>query len=245
MLEGDNIDNYYSPDENINGYSIIKILGEGRYGIVYLAEDGNFKKYVIKQLKKGMLDKTRSKLYYESEILSKLNNNRFPKFITSYNYNETEGYILEYIYGKDFYEILAKDEYEFSKNEIYNIAEELLNIIYILQENSIVHRDIRTSNVILNEDNQLVLIDFGLARYIDNNRYLKEVDYWYLADFLLHLYYSSYYPDGESVEKPWYEELNLNSYEIRFLKKLMSIEEPYKNIEEIRADLDKIKNLNI
>ena len=192
-----------------------------------------------------MLDKTRSKLYYESEILSKLNSNRFPKFITSYNYNGTEGYILEYIYGKDFYEILAKDEYEFSKNEIYNIAEELLNIIEILQENNIVHRDIRTSNVILNENNQLVLIDFGLARYIDNNRYLKDVDYWYLADFLLHLYYSSYYPDGDGVERPWYEELNLNSYEIIFLKKLMAIEKPYKNIEEIRADLDKIKNLNI
>lgn len=192
-----------------------------------------------------MLDKTRSKLYYESEILSKLKSNRFPKFITSYNYNGTEGYILEYIYGKDFYEILAKDEYEFSKIEIYNIAEELLNIIEILQENNIVHRDIRTSNVILNENNQLVLIDFGLARYIDNNRYLKDVDYWYLADFLLHLYYSSYYPDGEEVERPWYEELNLNSYEIIFLKKLMAIEKPYENIEEIRADLDKIKNLNI
>lgn len=193
-----------------------------------------------------MLDKTRSKLYYESEILSKLKSNRFPKFITSYNYNGTEGYILEYIYGKDFYEILAKDEYEFSKNEIYNIAEELLNIIEILQENNIVHRDIRTSNVILNENNQLVLIDFGLARYIDNNRYLKDVDYWYLADFLLHLYYSSYYPnDDEEVERPWYEELNLDNYEIIFLKKLMAIEKPYKNIEEIRADLDNIKNLNI
>ena len=194
-----------------------------------------------------MLDKTRSKLYYEAEILQKLNNNRFPKFISSYDYNETEGYILEYIAGKDFYEILTKDDYEFSKNEIYNIAEELIDIIAVLQENNIVHRDIRTSNVILDKDKGLVLIDFGLARYINNYRYLKEIDYWYLADFLLHLYYSSYYYDEEEEkeERPWYEELNLNNSEIAFLKRLMGIEEQYKNIEDIRADLNKIKNLNI
>lgn len=233
------------PDENINGYSIIKIIGEGRYGIVYLAEDSHSKKYVMKQLKKDMLDKTRSKLYYECEILRKLNDHRFPKFIGSYNYNGTEGYILEYIYGKDFYEILAKDDYRFSKSEIYNIAEELIDIIVILQENSIVHRDIRTSNVILNENKDLVLIDFGLARYIDDNKYLKEIDYWYLADFLLHLYYSSYYNETWEDERPWYEELDLNNYEIIFLKRLMGIEEKYKNTEEIRMDLNKIKNLSI
>ncbi len=200
---------------------------------------------MIKQLKKDILDKTRSKLYYESEILQKLNNNKFPKFVSSYNYNGTEGYVLEYIYGKDFYEILAKDDYKFSKSEIYNIAEELIDIISILQENNIVHRDIRTSNVMLNKDKGLVLIDFGLARYIDNKKYLKEIDYWYLADFLLHLYYSSYYDEVEEEEKPWYEELNLNNHEISFLKKLMGIEGEYKNTEEIREDLNKIKNLNI
>lgn len=190
-----------------------------------------------------MLEKTRHKLYYEPKILQSLANDRFPKFISSYNYNGTEGYILEYISGKDFYEILANYDYRFSKNEIYNIAEEILDIIAILQENNIVHRDIRTSNIILSENNRLVLIDFGLARYIDSERYLKEIDYWYLGDFLLHLYYSSY-EESDEKEKPWYEELDLNTYEITFLKRLMSIEEKYKSIEEIRLDLNKIKSLN-
>lgn len=191
-----------------------------------------------------MLEKTRHKLYYETEILQSLNNDRFPKFINTYKYNGTEGYILEYISGKDFYEILSKDDYRFSKSEIYNIAEEILNIIAILQENSIVHRDIRVSNIILNEDNKLVLIDFGLARYIDGERYLKEIDYWYLGDFLLHLYYNSYEESDDDEEKPWYEELDLSTYEITFLKRLMSIEEKFKSIEEIRASLNEIKSLN-
>lgn len=191
-----------------------------------------------------MLEKTRHKLYYEPEILKSLDNDSFPKFISSYNYNDTEGYILEYISGKDFYEILSEDDYIFSKNEIYNIAEEILNIIDILQENNIVHRDIRVPNIILNENNKLVLIDFGLARYIDDERYLKEIDYWYLADFLLHLYYTSYEESDDDEERPWYEELDLSKDEITFLKRLMSLEEKYKSTEEIRVYLNNIKNLN-
>lgn len=46
------MDKYYKPGEQINGYSITEMLAEGRYGIVYLAESHESKKYIIKQLKK-------------------------------------------------------------------------------------------------------------------------------------------------------------------------------------------------
>lgn len=92
----------------------------------------------------------------------------------------------------------------------------------------------------------MILIDFGLARYIDNKRYKEEVDYWYMADFLLHLYYSSYNDEGMELEdKPWYNELDLNDKELIFLKRLMGIEEPYKNTDEIMTDLIKIKKINL
>jgi len=119
-------------------------------------------------------------------------------------------------------------------------------IIY-LQEKNIVHRDIRISNVIMNKNNQLVLIDFGLSRYIDEKRYKKEIDYWYMADFLIHLYYSSYEEDeNEEIElenKPWYQELSLTKDELIFLKRLMGIEKSYDSTDEINTDLMKIKNM--
>ena len=34
-----------------------------------------------------------------------------------------------------------------------------------------------------------LLIDFGLARYIDNEKYMKQEDYWYIGDFLIHYYF--------------------------------------------------------
>ncbi|CEP97567.1 serine/threonine protein kinase [[Clostridium] sordellii] len=190
-----------------------------------------------------MVEKSKEKLFYEEEIMKYLDDKRFPKFIEKFDFDNTKYYVVEFVNGKDFYDLLTFDEYEFSKNEIYDIAQKILNIIISLQEKNIVHRDIRISNVIMNEKKDLVLIDFGLARYIDNNRYKKEIDYWYMADFLLHLYYSSFDDEGmEQEDRPWYEELDLNNEEINFLKRLMGIEKSYENTQEIMTDLLKIKN---
>ncbi|WP_330370762.1 protein kinase family protein [Terrisporobacter glycolicus] len=224
----------------------MKIIGEGRYGITYLCEKNTNEKYVIKQLKKDMMKKSKEKLFYEEEIMKSLDDKKFPNFIDKFDYDDTKFYVIEFIEGKDFYELLSFDEYEFTKNEIYDIAEKILKIIITLQEKKIVHRDIRISNVIMNEKKDLVLIDFGLARYIDKDKYKKEIDYWYMADFLIHLYYSSYDDEKLKLEdKPWYEELDLKNDELIFLKRLMGMEKSYENTDEIMRDLFIIKNSNI
>lgn len=192
------------------------------------------------------MEKSKDKLFYEEEIMKSLNDKKFPKFIEKFDYEDTKFYVIQYVQGKDFYELLSFDEYEFSRNEIYDIAQKILKIIITLQEKNIVHRDIRISNVIMDEKKDLILIDFGLARYIDEEKYKKEIDYWYMADFLIHLYYSSY--DDENLEledKPWYEELDLKNDELIFLKRLMGMEKPYENTDEIIRDLIIIKNSNI
>ena len=238
-----NMDKYYKSKEKVNGYSILKIIGEGRYGIVYLAIDDKYQKCVIKQLKTEMLEETRKKLFYEEQILQELNNPKFPKFISKFKDEYREGYILEYIEGRVFEDLLVRDRYKFSKAEIYKIGSQLLEMVELLHNNNIVHRDIRLPNVILKENKELALIDFGLARIIDNKKYVKKMDYWFLGDFLIHLYYSSY-KGTDSEEKPWYEELDLNSEEEIFLKKLMGIEGSYQNIEDIKNQLEKIKSIN-
>lgn len=237
------MDRYYKAGEKVSGYSVLKIIGEGRYGIAYLGVNNKDEKCVIKQLKKEMLKETRKKLFYEKKILQDLNYPNFPKFISKFKDKDREGYILEYVEGKVFQDLLAREQYEFSKNEIYKIGSQLLDLVEILHNNNIVHRDIRLTNVILKENEDIALIDFGLARIIDDKRYVKDVDYWFIGDFLIHLYYSSYKETNEE-DKPWFEELDLNLEEKIFLKKLMNIEENYKSIEEIRKQLDKIKNIN-
>ena len=235
------MDRYYRPGTHIKQFTIIKMLGQGRYGIAYLAEDSIGKKYVIKQLKQEMLPTTRSKLFYEQEILSSLHSPSFPKFMGTFKNRDAEGYILEYMSGKTFDTIVKRDRYEFSKTEIYRIASQLLQIIEYLQASHIVHRDIRLPNVILRKTKDLALIDFGLARYIDNNKYTCEEDYWFLGDFLIRLYYTAYYTGDNRVPLPWYRELSLTRNEEHFLKNLLGIGRSFRTIEEIKYELNELK----
>lgn len=235
------MDKYYKPGEQINGYSITEMLAEGRYGIVYLAESHESKKYIIKQLKKNMLRETKEKLFYEEVLLKKLDSPCFPKFMGKFILPNAKGYILEYMEGQVFEDLLMEDGHQFTKKEIYEIAFKMLDIIAILQKNNIVHRDIRPPNVILTDSNELILIDFGLARYIDNKKYVKKMDYWYLGDFLIHLYYTSYYFDETEEERPWYEELDLTEKEKVFLQRLLEIKESYVELDEIRSDLKELE----
>eukprot|EP00828_Plagiopyla_frontata_P030741 TRINITY_DN402_c0_g1_i12.p6 TRINITY_DN402_c0_g1~~TRINITY_DN402_c0_g1_i12.p6 ORF type:complete len:206 (+),score=35.29 TRINITY_DN402_c0_g1_i12:960-1577(+) len=184
------MDKYFKIKDVVNGYSILKIIGEGRYGIAYLAIDEKNEKCVLKQLKRDMLKQTRKKLFYEEKILKSLDNPSFPKFLGKFKDKYREGYILQYIEGRVFEDILVEDRYKFKKEEIYKIASNLIELIELLHNNNIVHRDIRLPNVILKKNKELALIDFGLARIVDNKRYGEEMDYFFIGDFLIHLYYS-------------------------------------------------------
>jgi serine/threonine-protein kinase len=232
------MDQYFKINEKVNGYSILKLLGEGRYGIVYLAVNDNKEHCVIKQLKNELLNHTRNKLFYEEQILSNLSNPGFPKYIAPFKEDSREGYLMEYIPGKVFEDLLM-DHYVFSKQEIYKIGSRLLELIEVLHNHNIIHRDIRVPNVILKDDNRLALIDFGLARFLDNDKHVKQLDYWFFGDFLIHLLYSTY-KESDKLERPWFEELELNTEEIIFLSKLMGIEESYENSTEIKHQLEKI-----
>ena len=230
---------------SIKGYDIKRQLGEGRYGITYLAQNSSNELVTIKQLKKYMLKKTKSKVKYESHILkelSTLNCNYFPKYIGKFKYEQNiQGYILEYIDGNTFSEILYKENRVLTKIEIYEIALKLLDIVEILESKNIVHKDIRITNVIYTPNKEIKLIDFGLARYIDNKKYKKELDYWYISDFLVHLHYSNYEVDKKLLKKkiPWYDDLNLSCKERDVLMSLMGINNiKYNSIYDIRHDIN-------
>ncbi len=236
-------DKYYEENDTIGGYTILRLLGEGRYGIVYLGLDVKNNTCVVKQLKKNTLKKNKSKLFYEELILKRLQQPCFPRFISRFKDGAREGFIMEYMEGEVFEDILYKERYQFAREEIHEICSQLLDMIEQLHRYKIVHRDIRLPNVIRKNSKELSLIDFGLARIMDGTSHTKEEDYWYIGDFLIHLYYTTY-RKANIIERPWFKELELTPEEMTLLRKLMGIDEPYGSISEIRQQLNKIRNLN-
>jgi serine/threonine-protein kinase len=227
----------YSPGQFFEDFKIVKIVGEGMYGICYLiTDDKNL--YILKQLKKKMYEENTIKVHYEEEILKALKHEAIPRYIRKIENGHFTGYVLEYKRGTTFETMIFNQRHMFTRKEIHYIGKQLIDILSYLHGKGVVHRDIRVPNTLFNA-NHIYLVDFGLARWIDNKKYKADIDFSYFGDFLIHLYYTSFI-DKPKKSKPWYEELVLSSKELLFLKKLMGIEKRFESINEVEVGFEEI-----
>jgi serine/threonine protein kinase len=221
--------------QKLSEYTIEELVGEGRYGRCFLARSDTDCKVIIKKFKPGILRKNSKKNMFEAVILSKLRDERIPGLLGVIKKRFFYGFVLDWKPGVTVKDMLFKQNHEFTNRELYNIGIKLIAIIKYLHANGIVHRDIRIPNVLVANDN-IYLIDFGLARFADNNQYKYDLDYSYLGDFFLYLLYSSFQRNGSIKNLPWHKELSLKENQKMFLKRLMGLEAIYESIHEIEKD---------
>lgn len=227
----------HSREQYFEKLRILKILGEGKFGTCYLvADEKNL--FALKLLKEKKYRKNPHKAKYEEDILKALRHEAIPRFIRKIDDESLIGFVLEYKQGITLETMIFSQGYVFTRNEIHNIGKQLIDILKYLHGEGVVHRDIRLPNVLFN-DNRIYLVDFGLARWIDNKKFKPEIDFSYLGNFLLHLYYTSF-TDKPKKSRPWYEKLKLSNKELVFLKKLMGNEKRYKNIYEVEKDFEEM-----
>ncbi|AQR90005.1 hypothetical protein [Clostridium saccharobutylicum] len=68
------------------------------------------------------------------------------------------------------------------------------------------------------------------------------MEFLYLGHLLLHLYYSSFEKTNKK-SKPWYDELDLTMSELKFLKKLLGLNDEYNSIYDLERDFIELKTL--
>lgn len=223
----------YPQGYEIGKYKIIKLIGEGRFSICYLVNFGD-NEYILKEIKPKAIKRSGNKVIFEQEILSSIDHPSIPKIVDTIKKDNLYSYVLEYKRGKTIEDMIFEDNYIFTPAEIYKVGIKIISIIKYLHERNIVHRDIRVPNVIVNEED-VYLIDFGLARSVNNERYTPSVDFSYFGHLLLHLYYTSFEKTNKK-SKPWYNELELSEGEVNFFKKLIGLDNIYKSIYDVERD---------
>jgi serine/threonine protein kinase len=216
-------------------YIIERPIGEGRYGFCFLARSDIGENVVIKKFKPSIFKKCSERNVFEAVILSKLEDKRIPEFLGVINQKGFYGFVLDFKHGCTVKDLLFKYKHNFTREEFFNIGIQLIRIIKYIHGNGVVHRDIRIPNVLIDKG-EVYLIDFGLSRWADNNKYPYDLDFSYLGDFLLYLLYSSFKVKGKHKKLPWYKELPLSREQKLFLKKLFGLELPYENIDNIERD---------
>ena len=169
---------------HVGTYKIEKILGQGSFGITYLAEHTNLgkkvaiKEFFMKELNSrgedgsitGMSDSSLSQNYCqkfkkEAINLSRLDHPNIVRVTDSFSENGTFYYVMDFIEGQNLNDYIKShyiDEAE-AVSIIKSVADAL---IYMHEEKHMLHLDLKPGNVMRrNSDGHVFLIDFGLSKH--------------------------------------------------------------------------------
>ena len=155
----------------LNGrYEIIEKVGIGGMAIVYKAKDIYLKRIVaVKVLKEQYLEDREfiKKFVIEAQSVANLNNQNIVKIYDVGQHIENEktfNYIvMEYIKGKTLNELI-KDNGKLNSNAVVSISKQIANALDCAHKHHIIHRDIKPHNIIIDENLNVKVTDFGIAR---------------------------------------------------------------------------------
>ena len=175
---------------NNDTYEIVKVLGQGGFGITYEAKDLNLDRHLaIKEFfvgnacqrgqdgktvevplktTKDLFDRQLKKFQGEAKILAKLQNKHLVTIYHFFKENGTSYFVMDYVRGKSLRDLIAEvhhlDEYTV-KNLFLEQMLETLECIH-KQNPPLCHLDIKPENIMVDmEENNIILIDFGASKY--------------------------------------------------------------------------------
>ena len=149
----------------ISHYKIIEKLGEGGMGVIYLAEDTKLeRKVAIKFLPHyiSINSEERERFKIEAKAAAALNH---PNIATVHAIEESEDemfIVMEYIDGVELKDKIKSGPLPIE--EAINIATQIAEGLEVAHKNGIVHRDIKSQNIMITGDGKVKIMDFGLAK---------------------------------------------------------------------------------
>ena len=168
--------------QKIEDLNLIKFLGKGAYGEVYLSEKGNSKKlYATKKISREIADRPNFKKYLinEIEILKLLNHPNIVKFEEMKKSSHSYFIVMEYINGGGLSDCLKKymKKYgsAFPEKIVQHLMRQIIDALVYIHDKKIIHRDLKLDNIMVSFDSEkdkenlnmmnakIKIIDFGFS----------------------------------------------------------------------------------
>ena len=169
-------------------YRIERVLGQGGFGITYLAEDCVARqKVAIKEFfmrdycsrdestslvtlgtegSRGTVERSREKFLKEAHVLTDLNHPHIIHVHESFEENGTAYYVMDYAEGGSLADLLKRKGFLFEFDATRYIVQVADALAYIHSKKKN-HLDVKPANILLNDRNEAILIDFGLSKQYD------------------------------------------------------------------------------
>ena len=159
--------------QKINGrYEIIKSIGEGGMANVYLAYDTILDRNVaIKVLRGDLANDEKFVRRFQREALS-ASSLSHPNIVAMYDVGEDNGLyyiVMEYVEGKTLKQLLKKRG-SLTLSEAIDIMLQLTDGMAHAHDSYIVHRDLKPQNIMIQDDGQIKITDFGIAMALNSTQ---------------------------------------------------------------------------
>lgn len=156
--------------QSIGQYKIVKEIGKGGMGLVYLAlrEDDQFSQRVaLKVVKRGFdNEEVLRRFRNERQILASLKHPNIAQLIDGGTTEEGSPYfVMEYVEGLPLIQFC--NEHEFSTNERLDLFKKICSAVQHAHQNLVIHRDLKPSNIIVTLKGEPKLLDFGIAKFLN------------------------------------------------------------------------------
>ncbi len=163
----------------VNSYEVDEIIESGGMSTVYLGihKDIGYKVAIkalnpLLQKKPNYIERFRN----EALLLSQL---KHPGILSFYDYIENKDgifIITEYVKGQTLEEYIDQVSGPISETRSIKILLKILDAVEYMHFNNIIHRDIKPSNFMITSDNDIRIIDFGIAKSLDDTNHLLTKD---------------------------------------------------------------------
>lgn len=153
----------------VNGYQLRYLLGEGGMAEVWYAENSIGMPAAVKILFEKLTrnDRIVERFHNEALVMQKLNHPNIRK-VYDYGYlGDRHCIIMEYLEGNDL-ETLMRNGRRFTDEELRQWWNQITDALNFTHAQGIVHRDIKPSNLFLDKDDNIKLLDFGIAKIMED-----------------------------------------------------------------------------
>ena len=152
-----------------NKYKLLCYLNSGGCGDLFICcpVEDLAKRYVLKVMKKAG-STSQARFQREAMILSSIRNERIAAVYDFWESGNRSYIVMEYISGKNLREV--QDSFEIGEETALQIVQEVAYALQFIWENyAIIHRDIKPENIMITDEYQVKLLDFGLSKQVTSS----------------------------------------------------------------------------